>query len=40
LADQDIYDLLREHIVSMDGQHNPLAGAPRALEEIRVLAST
>lgn len=38
LADDEIYGMLGEHVISMDGQHNPLTGAPEAIEEIRLLA--
>ncbi|MDR3649179.1 MAG: hypothetical protein P4L20_08820 [Acidimicrobiales bacterium] len=37
--DTQIYDQLHALVVSLDGQRHPLAGAPRALEEIRLLAS-
>jgi hypothetical protein len=40
LQDEEIYELLSDHIVSMDGQTDPLEGAPRALEEIRSLVAT
>jgi hypothetical protein len=39
LPDHEIYDLLREQVISLDGQHNPLGGAPLALEQIRLLAA-
>jgi len=37
LDDDEINPHLSDHLLSMDGQRNPLAGAPRALEEIRAL---
>ena len=40
LPDHEIYNLLRELIGSMDGQHNPLEGARGALEQIRLLAAS
>lgn len=38
-SDDHIYDHLRAHVLSADGQHSPLAGAPRALAQIRQLAA-
>jgi hypothetical protein len=38
LPDEAVYEILGEHIISMDGQHDPLAGAPLALGRIRMLA--
>lgn len=38
-SDDDIYEHLGEHVISMDGQRSPLAGAPRAIEQIRQLAA-
>lgn len=40
LTDDAIYDHLRAHLLSLDGQHNELAGAPLVLREIRRLAAT
>ena len=37
LDDDEIYPHLGDHMLSMDGKHDPLAGAARALEEIRQL---
>jgi len=39
IEDAQIYDQLHALVVSLDGQRHPLAGAPRALEEIRRLAT-
>jgi len=39
IEDTQIYDQLHALVVSLDGQRHPLAGAPRALEEIRRLAT-
>jgi hypothetical protein len=39
IPDDAIYDELNTHLVSLDGQHAPLAGAPHALDEIRRIAS-
>lgn len=37
LADAEIYDQLHAHVLSLDGQHNPLAGAAPVVHEIRRL---
>ena len=37
LFDDEIYDHLSAHVLSLDGQHNPLGGAPRVVHEIRRL---
>ncbi len=37
--DDEIFRLLSEHVVSSNGEDNPLAGAPPALTKIRRLAS-
>jgi len=39
IEDAQIYDQLHALVVSLDGQRHPLAGAPRALEEISRLAT-
>ena len=35
LADEEIYDHLRAHVLSSNGQHNPLDGAPHVVRELR-----
>ncbi len=37
LEDPEIYPHLSDHLISMDGKRNPLAGARQALAEIRTL---
>ena len=39
LDDEEIYEQLRGHVLSLDGQHNALAGAPHLLQEIRRLVA-
>jgi hypothetical protein len=40
IEDAQIYDQLQGLVASLNGRRHPLAGAPRALEEIHRLAST
>jgi len=40
IEDAQINDQLHGLVVSLNGQRHPLAGAPRALDEIHRLAST
>ena len=37
--DAQIYDQPHALVLSLNGQHHPLAGAPRTLEEIHLFAS-
>lgn len=39
-TDSDIYEHLHELILSPDGRHSPLAGAPELLAEVRHLVAT
>ena len=39
LDDDEVYEQLGHHVLSLDGQHDPLAGVPTALHEIRRLVA-
>jgi hypothetical protein len=39
LSDEEILDTMHEQRISMDGQHDPLRGAPQAIFEVRHLAA-
>jgi hypothetical protein len=38
-SDQEILETMHEQRISMDGQHDPLRGAPQAIFEVRHLAA-
>ena len=38
-SDDDIYDLLREAVPSLDGQNNPLASVPDLVHRVRELVA-
>lgn len=40
VSDEEIYEQLSQHALSMDGQGSPLAGAPEALQRVRQLAAS